>query len=419
MASGAKTLLRAAWVASMERPPARDGAVVVGDGVIVDVGPAAELRRRHADAEEHDLGKAVLLPGLVNAHVHLELSDCQRIAGGDKWNASLAEWLIEVIRRSPGVDDVDRISRAVDIGVRQCLRFGVTAVGDITRQPAATRPLLRKSPIRVVSFGEIQAMAMRRGLLDTRLAAAADRTCQGARLTVGLSPHAPYSVEAEGYRRCVEVSRRDGYPVATHLAESLDERIFLAEHSGRLRDVWEFLNAWDDEVPRFAGGPIQFAKSVGLLDGPSILAHVNYCDDDELQLLASGKASVVYCPRTHAYFGHPPHRWREMLAAGVNVAVGTDSTACSPFFNVLDDLRLVRRLTSEVPAAELWQLVTMRAAAALGMSGRVGSLTPGRQADLVCFGANDRNDPLEQILREPIEPEQLWIAGERVPDGLR
>ena len=105
---------------------------------------------------------------------------------------------------------------------------------------------------------------------------------------------------------------------------------FLATHTGELKKLWDFLNFWDEQVPAFDGGPIRYAKTLGLLEIPSILAHVNYCDDEELAILASGRASVIYCPRTHAYFAHPPHRFRDMLGRGINVAIGTDSCEVLP-----------------------------------------------------------------------------------------
>src|SRR5207253_5134070 len=139
----------------------------------------------------------------------------------------------------------------------------------------------------------------------------------------------------DGYRRCLAAAKYFGLTLATHLAETPHEEEFLASHAGPFRELWEFLGAWDEQVPTFAGGPIRYAQSLGLLDYPTLLAHVNYCDDAELALLARGRASVVYCPRTHAFFGHPPHRWREMLSRGINVAIGTDSCASSPDLNLL------------------------------------------------------------------------------------
>lgn len=393
----------------MDRAIIRDGAVAFVGDCILEVGTSRELIRAHPDAAVCDCGDSVILPGLINPHVHLELSDVPRPAVAGR----VADWLIEVINASPQGDDAARVGKAAAAGIDQCLRFGVTTVGDITRQPALSRPVLAASPLRAVSFGEVQAMAGRRELLEPRLAVAADRAHETDRLRVGISPHAPYSIEPAGYARCLELARAGGMRLATHLAESPDEARFLAEHTGSFRKLWQFLDAWDDAVPRFARGPIRFARSIGLLDAPTLLAHVNYCDDDELSVLAAGGASVVYCPRTHNYFAHPPHRWRDMLAAGVNVAVGTDSLASTPDLNVVDDLRLLRRIAPEVPAADLWRLVTTRAARALGMEALVGSISPGKAADLVCFPVDDRADPPASILDDASVPSHVWIAGER------
>jgi aminodeoxyfutalosine deaminase len=205
-------------------------------------------------------------------------------------------------------------------------------------------------------------------------------THDSERLIVGVTPHAPYTVEAEGYRRCLDFANSNNRPLATHLAETPDEAEFLAEQTGPFRYLWEVgVNAWDDRVPRYDGGPIRLARDLGLLIFRRYLAHVNYCDDDELEILARGRASVVYCPRTHAYFGHRPHRWREMLARGINVAVGTDSCASSPDLNLVDDLRLLRRIAPEVSAVELWGMATTRAATALRIE-RTGWIADAREA---------------------------------------
>src|SRR5262249_49621367 len=151
-------------------------------------------------------------------------------------------------------------------------------------------------------------------------------------------------------------------PLATHLAETPDEHAFLKSKTGAFRDVWETLGKWSDEVETHQGPPIAMARDIGLLDFPTLLAHVNYCHDDEMAMLARGRASVVYCPRTHAFFDHPPHRWREMLARGINVAVGTDSCASSPDLNIVDDLRLLHKIAPEVPAFDLWEMAATRAA---------------------------------------------------------
>jgi len=393
----------------MTLPLLRDGAVLCRNGFIEAVGNAQSIRQAHPDALVHDAGDAILLPGLVNAHTHLELSDCSPGPAP----ASFGQWILGLVQRTAAVGDTmpEVVKRAVECGIAQCLRFGVTSVGDISKQCALTRPLLCNGPLHVTSYGEIQAMARRRDLLEERFAIAADLAQQSPHLRVGLSPHAPYTVEPSGYAKCLEFCRGHSRPLATHLAETPDEARFLAEHCGPFRDLWETgVNAWDDAVPKYQGGPIRFAADLGLLDFPTLLAHVNYCDDDELAILSRGHASVVYCPRTHHYFGHPPHRWREMLARGINVAVGTDSCASSPDLNLVDDLRLLHRLAPDIPAQKIWELATTNAAHALQLRGIIGQLSPGTRADLVTFPVRT-DDPLEEILAGSATPSAVWIGG--------
>jgi cytosine/adenosine deaminase-related metal-dependent hydrolase len=402
-------LIRAAWVAPMCAPLLRDGAVLCRGGRIEAVGNTQSIRRAHPDALVHDAGDSIILPGLVNAHTHLELSDCT--AGQPP--ASFGEWIFRLVQRATGIGGAmaDSVKCAVESGVAQCLRFGVTTVGDISKQCALTRPLLREGPLHVTSFGEIQAMGRRRNLLEERFAAAADLSQESPHLRVGLTPHAPYTVEPAGYARCLEFCRAHNRPLTTHLAETPDEARFLTDQTGPFRDLWETgVNAWDESVPKYHGGPIRLAADLGLLDFPTLLAHVNYCDDDELAILSRGKASVVYCPRTHQYFGHPPHRWRDMLARGINVAIGTDSCASSPDLNLVDDLRLAHRLAPEMPAHKIWELATTNAAHALQLSETVGKLSPGARADLVAFPVRT-DDPLEEILAGSATPSAVWLGG--------
>ncbi|HWE02365.1 MAG TPA: amidohydrolase family protein [Tepidisphaeraceae bacterium] len=395
----------------MDGPIRPEAGVAFSGGHILSIGSAAELRWRYPQALVEELGDMVLMPGLVNAHVHLELS---ALTPGNR-PADFVEWLKRLLPRSAPTADAVRAFTVggVETGVDQCLRFGVTCVGDISRQCSITRPLLAAGPLRVVSYGEVQAMARRRGFLEERLAIAADASLSSDRLRIGVSPHAPYSIDADGYSRCLQVARERGMPLATHLAETTAEGEFLADHRGPFRDLWDYLDAWDDLTPTFHGGAIRFARSLGLLAYPTLLAHVNYCDDEEMAMLACGRASVVYCPRTHAYFGHAPHRWRRMLEAGINVAVGTDSTASSPNLNLVDDLRLLHDLAPDMPAGALWELATVRAARALEMESRIGSLTPGKAADFVAFSTRG-NEPMREILESDSLPSNRWIGGQKL-----
>jgi cytosine/adenosine deaminase-related metal-dependent hydrolase len=256
-------------------------------------------------------------------------------------------------------------------------------------------------------------MSSRRDLLDSRLAAAMNRDFESDHLTCGITPHAPYSVEIAGYDKCRLAAARGDYPLTTHLAESPDEAEFLATAGGPLARLWDKLGGLDDRVPRFPGGPIRMARATGLLDRPTLLAHVNYCDNDEMRILEDGRASVVWCPRTHAYFGHPPHRWREMRRRGIRVMIGTDSAASSGDVNILDDLRLVRRQNPDLSAAALFELVTVQPAQALHLdAGRLD----GGPADMLAFNAAG-DDPLASILDDGLAPGIVWIGGKIVRHG--
>lgn len=397
----------------MDQPLIRDGAIAIDGQRIVGVGPLAELRRNWPQATLRELGDVVVLPGLVNAHTHLELSDLRQ---GDS-PASFVGWIMDLMGQTARAGgEVQKFAAdAARAGAAESIRFGVTSVGDISKQSAATRAVLRDGPLRVVSYGEIQAMAQRRTLLDERFAAATDVSQESAFLRVGVTPHAPYTVEVEGYVRCLHFAREHGRPIATHLAETPDETIFLETQTGPFRHLWEAgVKAWDEHVPKYVGGPIRLARDIDLLSYPTLLAHVNYCDDEELAILAAGKASVVYCPRTYAYFGHPPHRWREMLAAGINVAVGTDSRASSPDLNVVDDLRLLRTIAPDLPPEKLWQLATINAARAINMEASVGSISAGKNADFAIFPVKQEANPLAALLDHPVLPSDVWIGGRSV-----
>jgi aminodeoxyfutalosine deaminase len=446
------TLLTASWIAPITSPLIRDGGIVIDDDTILGIGPSEALRQQYPDATLIDLGQSLILPGLVNAHTHLELSTCE---AGDSPGGSFADWIISIRERMKlTADNLEPVvTDAVRAGARQCIRFGVTCIGDISQHSHITRPILQGLPLRVISFGEVLGLAMLRQRYDILLPRAIDRTHETDRLRIGLTPHAPYTVDIDGYRECIATAEHHRLPLATHLAESPHEAEFLQHHTGPFRDVWEKLGLWDNTVPTFNGGPIDLAHALGLLhagagspasrhpersegsqsqilryaqydnsrriaqDNPSLppilLAHVNYCTDRELDLLATGTASIVFCPRTHAYFRHPPHRWRDMLARGINIAIATDSCASSPDLNLMADLRLLHRHHPDIPPHQLLELVTLRPAKALGLDHRIGSLNPGKKADLSIW-PTESEDPLQEILTHPLLPHQTWLDGEPI-----
>jgi cytosine/adenosine deaminase-related metal-dependent hydrolase len=288
---------------------------------------------------------------------------------------------------------------------------GVTAVGDITAFPNYSRPVLAESPIRAVSFGEVIAMGKGRELLTTRLNAAADLEYQSDRLRVGISPHAPYSVEPDALRECGQRARDANLPLCIHVAETADEERFTRNGEGPFADFLAGLGLWDENIPHIDCSPVELLASVGVLGPRTLLAHANYVSDREISLIAKSGASVVYCPRTHAEFGHPPHRFRDMLRAGVNVCLGTDSLASNPSLSILDELRFLHSKCHDVAPNDLLALGTIRGARALGFGEVVGSLTPGKSADFVVIPICPPARDWYEILSSSERPMSVYVRG--------
>jgi cytosine/adenosine deaminase-related metal-dependent hydrolase len=415
-------ILKARHVVPVTAPPIENGVVELRGERIVEVRRA---RTRESDDAVIDCGDSLLLPGFVNAHTHLELSHLAgRVppAPGDATGtpnglADFTGWLRRLTENlKPVWNDSAAIAAATTDGAQQCLNHGVTTVGDITRSPHITRGVLRKTPLTVVSFGEVIAIGGLRKSLDKRLGAAMDTTQNSDRLAASVSPHAPYTCDRRALVACRKAASRSGMRVAMHLAESADEETCTVHGIGPLIDFLRSVGVWDEGARQSGLRPVACAEATGLLGPEVLLAHVNYVNEADIQRLAHAGVHVAYCPRTHAAFGHPPHRWREMLAANVNVCVGTDSLASNPSLSVVDELRHLRRMVDDFPAEALLEMGTIRAARALGLEDRVGSLQPGKRADVAVFPCAAREDSglLDSLLYGNGQPTEVYAGGRRV-----
>jgi len=414
-------IVSAAAVLPIAGPCIPHGAVVIAGNTILAVGPLAELQRDYAGARATAYPDCVLLPGFVNAHTHLELSFLR----GQLPRGNFVDWVIALIGRVPR-DPATRatvITAAVRQGIAECLSYGVTTIGDISRQVDISRPVLAAGPLRAVSFGEVQGLGALRDLFPERLAAARAAAPASATLTIGLSPHAPYSIEGPLLRQTVDAAAADGLPLCMHLAELRQEAEFLATLGGDLRRIWEFLGdadaLLDQAVPRFACGPIRWAQHWGLLDSARrpLLAHVNYADDAELDILAQAGAAVAYCPRTRQFFDHDaiaPHRWRAMQDRDINVCLATDSLASNPDLSVLREAQTFLELFPTTPSETILELITRNPAHALGLENLIGTLESGHRADLIALPL-PAPTPTDQIARTLITtappPRAVWIGG--------
>jgi cytosine/adenosine deaminase-related metal-dependent hydrolase len=383
----------ARWVVPVEGPPIENGCVVVRGGRIAAVG-----KRRVAEGAIVDCGDVVLLPGLVNAHVHFEFSDLTSPLGRPAM--SFADWIREVIayRRRGGFDTQAAVAR----GLAESLPCGVTTLGEI----ATSAPLdWFDAPPRKNAAGDVTVFLELIGLKSDRVAAAMTRLDEFLKrrdtpnVHRGLSPHAPYTVRPELFETALARADESRLPVAFHLAESPDELELLRDGRGSLVDLLCELDAWDAAAIPRGSRPLDYLRRLATAPR-SLVIHGNYLDDEEIAFAASQRErlAVVYCPRTHAYFGHPPHPLPKLLAAGASVALGTDGRSSNPDLDLLADIRQVAMTFPMIVPERIVRLGTIDGACALGRDHDVGSLAVGKRAHLVALRVDRPTDnPYESI----------------------
>lgn len=385
--------LKARYVFPVEGKPIAGGVVTIDGERIVAVGTQAGA------SQQIDLGNVAILPGLVNAHTHLELSDVPSPLG--RPGMGFVAWIEEVIRfrRETAASPRD----PVQLGLEESLRCGTTTLSEIA-QPGWNQELFDSAPIDATVFLELLAPTPQR--VPTAIEQARAHVRQSSAIwRAGLSPHAPYTVPLELLQDAVAISASQRVPLAMHLAESREEIEFLRAGAGPFR---EFLGRIDGWRPESAPQGLRVLDHLRLLADAdrTLVIHGNYLDEEEIALLAAhrDRMSVVYCPRTHAYFGHDDYPLAKLLAAGVNVALGTDSRASAPDLSVLEEMRLIAR-RGEIAPSDVLALGTLAGAKALGCERTTGSLVAGKDATLTVVRLPDRDstDPYELLFdsREP------------------
>jgi cytosine/adenosine deaminase-related metal-dependent hydrolase len=221
----------------------------------------------------------------------------------------------------------------------------------------------------------------------------------------GLSPHAPYTVPQELFERAIGLAVRHAAPVAVHLAETAAELELLATGTGELVEMMRSLRLWRPELHPQGRRPIDWLRTLAAVPH-GLVVHGNYLDDEELDFLAANEnLTLVYCPRTHAYFGHPPHPFRRLLELGGRVALGTDGRSSNPDLDLWGEARFLRTRHPDLPSGTILDLATRRGAEALGVADRHGALAPGRPANFLAVSLTGSGTD---------EPPDLFAAGSRV-----
>lgn len=427
-AAGARTRYHARWVVPVAAPPIADGTVVVEGDTITWVGP-----RAHAPAgdRDDDLGDCVLLPGLVNAHTHLDLT----VMRGFLEELSFFEWVRTLTRARAAVLTPGDLLDSAMLGVAEGLAAGITTFGD-TSDSAAPMEALLALGARGIAYREVfgpDPRTVDESLEGLKVKVAEMRARATPLVHVGVSPHAPYSVSDPLFTALAGYAAREKLPVAVHVAESAEESALVERGEGPFA---AFLRGRGLDVGPRAPGPVALMRVAGLLRAGTLLIHCVRATSDDVRAIAHGGCGVAHCPASNAKLGHGMAPLAELLAAGVRVGLGSDSMASNNEMDILGEARLAVLMQraqwrdrqpprGALEARGALRLATLGGAEALRLDGEVGSLEQGKQADLLAVTLDPMlgpvTDPVAALVFSPraARVRRVMVAGrERVHDGV-
>ena len=401
-------IVRARTLVPVGRPPIDNGAVAISGERITGVGSFHEIQAAHR-GELIDLGERILLPGLINAHCHLDYTSFRGRIPPPR--GSFTDWIRAINCHKQTLGPADYL-RSIDDGFAEARKFGTTSMVNFTGFPELASKLL--APIRTWWVGE---------LIDVRSPKTADQLVKAAvedLLKVpraGLAPHSPFTGSQRLYQSAIIAARRYGWLLSTHLAESRDEAAMFLEATGPLYDLLAKLGrdmsdcGGKSPVNRFLSLTSR-SGSPDSVPGSWIVAHLNELTNHDLMALAAlpGKFHVAHCPRSHRYFRHAPFRFTSLRESGFNICLGTDSLASNDDLNLFAEMRCFHQAHPEISPLDVVQLATANPAAALGQEHALGRIAEGFMADLIAI-ADPGSEPYESILHHKGAVTWSMIAG--------
>lgn len=426
--TASQTAYTARWVLPISRAPIEHGVVVVDGRRISFVGTADAVGSLE-NVRVVSLGDCALLPGLVNAHTHLELTALRGCLEG----LAFRDWLVTLTAARRDVLHADALLDSARQGAREALRNGVTTCAD-TSDSGAPLQAMRDAGLRGIGYIEVfgpdfrqceSSMATLRDRVDVFRASDSDF------VRTGISPHAPYTVSAALFGAVARYALSEKLSVAVHVAESVAETQFVRDGAGPFADG---LKARGIGVAPQARSPIALLESSGVLATQPLLIHAIHLDDADIAVIAANGATVAHCPISNAKLGHGIAPLERMLDAGIAVGLGTDSVASNDRMDLLGEARQAALLAAlhagapdALPAHAALQLATVGSARALGLDGRIGTLEAGKDADLAAFALDGPDaqpvyDPavtLVHVLAGTMRASLVTVAGrELVRDGV-
>lgn len=408
-------ILRAKYIIASPDTVIENGIVNVQGHMIKSVGHSTTSR------SACDLGNAIITPGLINPHTHLEGPE---LYGGIKPldapklrpPQKFTEWAQKVIRTRKSLS-LKYMNKTVAHGYQVCIQNGITAIGDHTHLMRVAKAQ-EKSSLRRIVFEEIFNLdPVTAGVTfnDVRM------TCKllhiNKLLAVGFAPHSPYSVSGQLYQKLFALAKTYNCILSTHLSEHEEEVEFTLTGNGRMvRYLKKIARYYDTWSPPYCT-PVEYMHRLGVLKPPAFFVHCNYLTQNDIKLLAQSGASVVYCPNSHRYFGHKNHPLLRLLKAGVNVALGTDGLGSNFDLHILKEMKFVAENYTGLNPAQIFRMGTINAARTLRLHHKIGVLKPGFEADIAVFPINGQvrtKDVIPYLINSTPKSVMTMVAGKVV-----
>lgn len=397
-------ILTSRFIVPVAAPAFANGAVAIDRDRIVAVGELSGVAESFPQAEVEDFGEAAIMPGLVNVHSHLELTAMRGFA--DEFDHDFHNWLIKITTTRGERLDENEIGLSALAGALEGARGGVTCFGDIARVGTAALRALAAVGLRGTVFQETEFSPDNRtadhDFEALRAKFEALRASQTALVRIGISPHAPYTVSESLFRLIADYAIRDDVPLTIHASESVMEEDLMLDGSGFFAAIYP---KFGFEFRHPASSTIEFFERIGVLRAKPLLAHCVRVSDRDIDLIAESDSRIAHCPKSNAKFGHGAAPFERFLSRGIKVGLGSDSMASNNVCDLFEEARFAALLARASAAAsrflqprEMIETATIGGARALGLEDEIGTLAPGKQADLIVVSlASVAQQPVHDI----------------------
>ena len=419
-------ILTADYVVPITSEPIKCGAIVIERDKLVAVGDREDIVARFPNADIDDLGGAAILPGFVNCHSHLELTNMRGAL--DDVEHDFKSWLLKINDLRSTMSDGDIVAAAIE-GAREGAAAGVTCFGDIGRLGHASVTALKSIGLRGVVFQETEFSPDNRTADDdfAKLGEIFEtlKKEETQLVQIGLSPHSPYTVGSRLFELIAQYAIINRIPLSIHAAESVEEVSLLNRGEGFFMDFYERM---DLEWASPHCTPIEYLERLGVLSTRPLLAHCVLASESDIQRIASYRATIAHCPKSNAKFGHGYAPFEKFLDAGVGIGLGSDSVASNNHCDLLEEARFAALAARNRPdrkrfisAKEALEAATIGGARALGLASEIGSLEAGKQADIAVVAlTHQAQRPVNDIYAALVfssggrDVIRTFVAGEKV-----